>query len=60
MVLVSYDEYKGNKMIVLKNDENDHYPMSFGINKAKKILGAINEIQKFVDENPPKVETEEQ
>lgn len=60
MTTVEYGEFKGNKLIVLKNDENDKFPFSFGLNKAKKIVGAIKEIQSFVDENDkPKVEQEE-
>ena len=61
MVVVEFSEYKGNKLIVLKKDSEDKFPFSFGLNKAKKILEAIKEIQDFVDLNDkPKVETEEQ
>ena len=59
MVVVEFSEYKGNKLIVLKKDAEDKFPFSFGLNKAKKILGAIDEIQKFVDENSTPVEKEE-
>lgn len=60
MVVVEYGEFKGNKLIVLKRTPEDTFPFQFGINKAKLILGAIDEIQKFVDENDkPKVEIEE-
>jgi len=60
MVIVEHSDYKGNKLIVLKNNAEDKFPFSFGLNKAKKIVGAINEIQAFVDANDkPKVEQEE-
>ena len=50
MVVVEFDEYKGNKLIVLKRDENDKYPFKFGLSKAKLILEAIDDIKKFVEE----------
>ena len=51
MSIVSEAEFKGNKMIVIKNDEEDKFPFSFGLSKAKKILASIEEIKKFVQEN---------
>ena len=48
---VMFDEYKGNKLIVLMRDENDIYPFKFGILKARLILDNIDEIRKFVEEN---------
>lgn len=60
MVTVEYTEFKGNKLIVLKRTPEDNFPFQFGLGKAKLILGAIDEIQKFVDDNDkPKVEKEE-
>ncbi|MFH1541417.1 MAG: hypothetical protein ABID79_06210 [Elusimicrobiota bacterium] len=44
-------EFKGNKIIVLKRDENDKYPFSFGIAKAKLMLQHIEDIKKFVEDN---------
>ena len=44
-------EFKGNKVIVLKRDENDKYPFSFGIAKAKLIVQHIEDIKKFVEDN---------
>lgn len=44
-------EFKGNKVIVLKRDENDKYPFSFGVAKAKLILQHIEDIKKFVEDN---------
>jgi len=51
MVVIEHKEFKGNKIIVLKRDENDHFGFSFGKGKAKLIIEAIDEIKKFVEEN---------
>lgn len=53
-MLVERAEYKGNPILVLKRDEDSKFPFSFGIAKARMILECIDEIKKFVDENPPK------
>lgn len=50
MVIVEYDEYKGNKLIVLKRNELDRYPLKFGKGKANLIIEAIDEIKKFAEE----------
>jgi len=44
-------EYKGKPMIVLKRSEDEKFPFSFGMTKAKMILENIEEIKKFVEEN---------
>ena len=44
-------EYKGNKVIVLKRTEDDKYPFSFGVTKAKLIVEHIEDIKRFVEEN---------
>jgi len=45
------DEFKGNKLIVLKRSEDDSYPFRFGLSKAKLILQHIDEIKSFVETN---------
>lgn len=50
MVVVEYDEFKGNKLIVLKRNEMDKYPLKFGKGKAKLISEAVEEIKKFAEE----------
>ncbi|NLO91708.1 MAG: hypothetical protein GX410_06930 [Elusimicrobia bacterium] len=50
-MIVERTEYKGNPLLVLKRDENDKYPFSFGLTKAKMILENIEEIKKFVAEH---------
>lgn len=47
---VEYSEFKGNKIIKLKKDDNDQFPFSFGKGKAKLIVANIEEIKKFSEE----------
>lgn len=49
MSIVEESEFKGNKMIVLRNDEEDKFPFQFGLKKAKLILENVEEIKKFVE-----------
>lgn len=51
MSIVEESEFKGNPMIVLKNDEEDKFPFQFGVKKAKLVLENIEEIKKFVEKN---------
>jgi hypothetical protein len=44
-------EYKGNKVLVLMRNEEDKYPFSFGVSKAKLVLEHIEDIKKFVENN---------
>jgi len=48
---IEFDEYRGNKMIVLKRDKNDTYPFRFGLRKAQLIIEHIDDIKKFIKEN---------
>jgi hypothetical protein len=45
----TYDEYKGNRMIVLRRSENDKFPFQFGQAKAKLIMQHIDEIRQFAE-----------
>ncbi|GBR77216.1 hypothetical protein NO2_1636 [Candidatus Termititenax persephonae] len=47
-MLIEETEYMGKPMLSIKNDENDRFPFSFGIAKAKKVLGALEDIKQFV------------
>jgi CO dehydrogenase nickel-insertion accessory protein CooC1 len=58
-MFIEQSEFKGNPMLVIKNDENDRFPFSFGLSKAKKILGAIDEIKAFVEKNDKKPEEQQ-
>ena len=39
--MIERSEYKGKPLIVIKRSEEDQYPFSFGVNKAKLILENI-------------------
>ena len=43
--------FKERPVISLKKDEDDRFPFSFGIAKAKLIVSNIDAIRKFVDDN---------
>lgn len=49
MAIIEESEFKGNKMIVIKNSEDDQYPFQFGVKKAKLVVENIEEIKKFVE-----------
>lgn len=51
MSIVEESEFKGNPMIVLKNDEEDKFPFQFGLKKAKLILENIDAIKDFVQKH---------
>lgn len=54
-MVVERSEYKGKPVLILKRSEDEKFPFSFGVTKAKMILDHIEEIKKFVAENekPP-------
>lgn len=41
-------EYKGYPMLKLTSGANERYPFSFGLQKAKRILACIKDIEAFV------------
>ncbi|HLC79581.1 MAG TPA: hypothetical protein VJG83_04085 [archaeon] len=45
-----FGEFKGNKVITLKRDENDRYPFTFGKSKAKLIVDHYEQIKQFAEE----------
>ena len=49
--MIERTEYKGRPILVLKRSEEDKYPMSFGLGKAKLILENYEAIKEFVEEN---------
>jgi hypothetical protein len=49
--MIEKTEYKGKPILILKRSEEDKFPFSFGVSKAKLILENIEEIKKFVEEN---------
>ena len=50
MGVVEFEDFKGNAMIVLKNDADDRYPFKFGIGKARKVVANYDAIKKWVEE----------
>lgn len=48
MAIVEESEFKGNAMIVLKNDEEDKFPFQFGVKKAKLVVENIEAIKQFI------------
>jgi hypothetical protein len=44
-------EFKGNKVITLKNSEDDNFGFTFGLTKAKLIIDHFEEIRKFYEGN---------
>lgn len=50
-MLIEETEFKGRPTITIRFDENDQYPFSFGIGKAKKVLGALEEIKAFIEKH---------
>jgi len=51
MAIVEESEYKGNPVLVLKNTDEDRYPFSFGVKKAKLMLEHLEDIRKFVEKH---------
>ena len=47
-MIISESTYKDKPILVLKRTEEEKYPFSFGIAKAKSILDSIEEIKAFV------------
>ena len=49
--MIEKGEFRGKPVIILRRNEEDKYPFTFGITKARLILDNIEEIKKFVEEN---------
>lgn len=47
-------EFQGKPILVLKRDEKDRFPFSFGLSKARLIIENFDAIKKFVDDNEDK------
>jgi len=48
-MIVEESEYKGNPMLVIKKAEDDRFPFSFGVGKAKMMVDNIEDIKIFVE-----------
>jgi len=49
-MVVEYGEFKGNKLIVLKRNEQDNFPVNLGKSKCKLIVQNFEAIKKFAEE----------
>lgn len=49
--MIERSEFKGRPVLIIRRDENDKYPFTFGLNKARLILENLEEIKKFVQDN---------
>lgn len=58
-MIVKEDEYKGKPILVLKRNEEEKYPFSFGVAKAKSILECIDDIKAFVEKHDTQTDTPE-
>lgn len=47
-------EFKGNKVIKLKRDENDKFPFTFGKSKAKLIIENFEVIRELAEDKEDK------
>lgn len=49
--MVERSEFKGKPVLIIRRTEDDKYPFSFGMSKAKLILENLEEIKRFVEDN---------
>ena len=49
--MVERSEFKGKPVLILRRNEEDRFPFSFGVSKARLIVEYFEEIKKFVEEN---------
>ena len=49
--MIEKSEFKGKPVLIMRRNEEDKFPFTFGVAKAKLILENIEEIKKFVEEN---------
>ena len=50
-MIIEESEFRGKSVLTIKNDEQDRFPFTFGLAKAKKIMGSIEDIKKFVEKH---------
>ena len=52
--MIEKTEFKGKPVLILKRSEEDKFPFSFGLGKARLIMENIEEIKKFIEDNSEK------
>ena len=50
MGICEIGNFKGNRVLIIKDSAEDKYPFTIGFVKAKKILAHIDDIRNFVGE----------
>ena len=48
--MIEFGEFKGKKVMIIKRQDEDRYPFTFGKAKAKMIVENFDEIKKFAEE----------
>lgn len=48
--MVERSEFKGKPVLIIRRSEDDKYPFTFGLGKARLILENLDEIKKFVED----------
>jgi hypothetical protein len=49
--MVERSDFKGKPVLIMRRSEDDKYPFTFGLSKAKLILENLEEIKRFVEDN---------
>jgi len=49
--MVERSEFKGKPVLIIRRSEDDKYPFTFGMSKARLILENLEEIKRFVEDN---------
>jgi hypothetical protein len=49
--MIEHGEFKGKPLLILKRNEDDKYPFSFGLGKARMIVEHLEDIKKFVEDH---------
>ena len=55
VITATRGEYKGYPMLALTSGTNERYPFQFGLQKAQRIVAAIEDIKKFVVDEEAKL-----
>jgi hypothetical protein len=58
-MIIKEDVYKEKPILVLKRTEEEKYPFSFGVAKAKSIIEAFDAIKAFVEKHDVPVKAPE-
>ena len=44
-------DYRGNAMLIIRQNPQDKFPFQFGVKKARLVLAHIEDIKKFVEKH---------